>query len=148
MPNIFLGNIDVLECPACGDRSPIIPRVSDLHEAMAEAFALKPSPLVGEEIRFIRKQLKLTGKKFAQYLGVEHTVLSKWENNRTKIGRVSERLVRLFYFRYLEEVQQRQIGGHILDGITTTSARAAVEITFPSNNPAHYSYSNPDDFAA
>ena len=145
--NVFLGNIDVLECSACGSRVPIISRITELHEVMAEAFALKPTPLTGEEIRFIRKQLKLTAKEFARYIGIDHTVLSRWENNRKPPGRVSDRLVRLFYFRYMEEVQSRTFAKHILDDITANKTSTRIEVTFPSNNPALYSYSSPDDLA-
>lgn len=148
IPNVFLGNIDVLECPSCGDRTPLIPRITELHEAMAEAFALKPRPLTGPEIRFIRKQLKLTGKEFARYIGIDHTVLSKWENGKVGVGRVSDRLVRLFYFRYMEEVEQRSFDKHILDDIIGTKGNISVEVTFPSNNPSHYSYSDGGDLAA
>lgn len=145
--NVFLGNIDVYECPACGSRVPIISCITELHEVMAEAFALKPTPLTGEEIRFIRKELKLTGKEFSRYLGITHTVLSKWENNKVRVGQVSDRLIRLFYFRYLEEVQQRPIDKHILSEIVVDKGTNRIEFTFPSHNPAFYSYTNPDDLA-
>lgn len=141
VPNVLLMDIDVLECPACGDRSPLIPSISVLHAAMAEAFALKPSILNGSELRFIRKELKLSAKEFAHLLGVDHSTVSRWENNKKNLGRPNDRLVRLFYFRYIEEKGKASGNRHILEDIAETDARpASCEVKFPSNNPSHYKY--------
>lgn len=147
--NVFLADIDVLECSSCGDRSPLIPNISDLHASIAESFALKPSLLTGAELRFIRKELKLSGREFSRLLGIDHTTLSRWENGKKSPGKPSDRLVRFFYFRYLEEVEERIMSRHIIGGIADTETRpmVAVDVTFPSHNPSLYSYSDGEGFA-
>lgn len=148
VPNVILCEIDVLECPECGDRSPLIPAISRVHEALAEAIALKPEPLVGKELRFLRKQMKLTGRQFARLIGVDATQVSRWENGRAALGNSTDRLVRYLYFRYIEEVQERTIQKDIIDEIAAIHDRDhVVEVKMPSHNPTLYSYSCGDDFA-
>ena len=110
---------------------------------MAEAFALKPSMLDGSELRFIRKELKLSAKEFAHLLGVDHSTVSRWENGKKRLGRPNDRLVRLFYFRYIEEQGDAVNTRHILEDIAETEASPAnaVEVKFPSHNPSLYRYS-------
>jgi DNA-binding transcriptional regulator YiaG len=50
--------------------------------------------LTGDEIRFLRKYLGMTGDQFCRLLHVDRTTLSKWENNNDPIGPQSDRLIR------------------------------------------------------
>ena len=147
LPNVLLADIDVLECPSCGTQSPLIPAVARLHEALAEAIALKPEPLHGRELRFLRKQLKLSAREFARLIGVDHSTLSRWENAES-FGKQSDSLVRLFYFRYIEERQHRVVEKDIIDNIARVKLwrddGTCIGVRMPSHNPSLYSYS--DDF--
>ena len=73
---------------------PIIPHVNSLMEALAWAVASKPYRLRGEDVRFLRKYLRMTGVEFAGLLKVDKATLSKWENDEDKIGPQSDRLIR------------------------------------------------------
>ena len=68
--------------------------MNDLMRTIAFAVVDKPYALRGEEIRFLRKYLRMTGDEFCRVLHVDRTTLSKWENNEDKVGRQSDLLIR------------------------------------------------------
>jgi len=92
--NVVLHGIQILKCAKCGTEEPIIPRMNDLMRTIAFAVVDKPYALRGEEIRFLRKYLRMTGDEFCRVLHVDRTTLSKWENNEDKVGRQSDLLIR------------------------------------------------------
>ena len=96
LPNVVLVNVTVKDCPNCGEHMVLIPRVEELHRVIATHIVKKEARLTGEEVRFLRKQLGLTGTDFATMLGVDSTTLSTWENGEP-IGGSSDRLIRLTY---------------------------------------------------
>lgn len=92
--NVYLEGIELLECPECGNVEPLIPNVNALMETLAVAVIEKPFRLDGNEIRFLRKLLGMTGEEFSRYLGTDKTQLSKWETGKERIGAANDRLVR------------------------------------------------------
>jgi putative zinc finger/helix-turn-helix YgiT family protein len=92
--NVVLHGIEIAKCGACGDESPLIPRMNDLMRTIALAVIAKRYGLCGEELRFLRKYLGMTGDDFCRLIHVDRTTLSKWENNDDKIGRQSDLLIR------------------------------------------------------
>jgi putative zinc finger/helix-turn-helix YgiT family protein len=141
LPNVYLGNIEVLTCRACKTVCPIIPHVLDLYEAIARAVALKQHRLTGAEARFLRKQLGLPAKTWATYLRVDASTVSRWENGETAIGQQSDSLMRLLYFRLLEETQGRMITEPIASQIASASGRHRnLGMVFNGSNPNLYSY--------
>lgn len=94
LKNVLLQDIDVLKCPKCENVDPIIPRANDLMRLLAIAVAGKPYRLTGDEVRFLRKYLRMTGDDFCRLIHVDRATLSKWENNDDQISHVSDRLVR------------------------------------------------------
>lgn len=81
LPNVYLSGIEVEECPNGHGPAPRLPRVLELHEVLAEAICLKPSPLTGAEARFLRKELGMKAKDWAAYLHIDVATLSRWEND-------------------------------------------------------------------
>jgi transcriptional regulator with XRE-family HTH domain len=88
---VRLSNVLVYEC-RCGVRIPEIPAISDLHCLIALDLLRKPSLLVGEEIRFLRKIAGLSQKELAELMGVTPTLPSKWE--RDGASNQTDRLLR------------------------------------------------------
>jgi transcriptional regulator with XRE-family HTH domain len=81
LKNIYLAGIDVEECKSCDVEYPTIPRLPDLHRAIAETLAMhRPSPLSGDELRFVRKAAGFSAKRFASLLLIEPESLSRAEN--------------------------------------------------------------------
>ena len=94
LSNVMLVGVDLIQCPSCGNVDPIIPDVNDLMRAIAWHVATQRYRLAGEDVRFLRKYLRMTGVEFSELLGSDKTTLSKWENDADPIGTANERLVR------------------------------------------------------
>jgi putative zinc finger/helix-turn-helix YgiT family protein len=92
---VRLVGVPVEECPACGERLVTIPNPEALHRALALGIVEANRPLLGAELRFLRKLLDLGAADFAALVGVDSKTLSRWENGRQAMGKVAERLVRL-----------------------------------------------------
>lgn len=91
---VVLAGIDIIRCRDCGSQDPVIPRINRLMKVLASAVIRKPYRLEGEEVRFLRKYLRMTQDEFSHLLHVDKTTLSKWENNEDPVGGQSDRLIR------------------------------------------------------
>jgi YgiT-type zinc finger domain-containing protein len=94
LSNVILKGIETLQCGRCGNTDPVIPRPNEVMRQLVLAVVEKPYALTGQEIRFLRKHLEMNGSTFASHIGVDRSVLSRWENDREKIGTQSDRLIR------------------------------------------------------
>ena len=95
LSNVILKGIEVADCPKCGTSDAIIPRMAKIHRAIAQALANSPARLTGEQLRFLRKHLGLSGEQLGRYLHTDRTKISKWEHGEDRIGPATDRLVRL-----------------------------------------------------
>jgi len=95
LKSVVLQGIEIVKCPRCRNEDPIIPNMNGLMRALALAVIEKPYRLAGEEVRFLRKYLRLTGDEFSRLIHVDKSTLSKWENNEDRVGDQSDRLIRL-----------------------------------------------------
>ena len=72
-----------------------IPNLDMLLATVAVARALTPVQLVGAELRFLRHVLHLTGAEFARAIDLsDKTVVSRWENGKTRPGGYTEKIIR------------------------------------------------------
>jgi putative zinc finger/helix-turn-helix YgiT family protein len=81
---VTLVDIEVRRCSGCGEWEAVIPHMEDLHRAIARTLAKQPSKLHGNEIRFMRTYLGLSGTDAAELLGVDPATLSRWETEKSK----------------------------------------------------------------
>ncbi len=95
LDNIVLCGIELIKCKHCGNEDPIIPALDDLFRTIALALVTKPYRLAGEEVRFLRKHMGLTGDGFSRLLHIDKTTLSKWENNDDPVGTQSDLAIRM-----------------------------------------------------
>lgn len=95
LPGVTLVGVRVDRCSACGESEVEIPRIDDLNRTVAFAVISKHGRLNGAEIRFLRKSLGWSGADLARHMGAEPDTVSRWENNKQKIGRHTDRLLRL-----------------------------------------------------
>ncbi len=95
LPNVILQGVEVAVCP-CGNSIVSIPKVELVHRTIALALVERnPGRMTGEQFRFLRKHLELTGDRLAAYLHTDRTKISKWETGEDAIGSSTDRLVRL-----------------------------------------------------
>lgn len=72
-----------------------IPNLDMLLATVAVARVLAPVQLVGAELRFLRHVLHLTGSEFAREIDLsDKTVVSRWENGKTRPGGYTEKIIR------------------------------------------------------
>lgn len=141
LDDVYLSNVEVLACALCSQTLPVIPRMKLLHEVIARAIALQPYALRGQDIRFLRKQLRFTAKEWAALLRVDVSTLSRWENDSQQIGTQADALIRYVYLRLVEQWGQR-IDGNLAEQIAAAIQPRPVMswVLIDSRNPLVYSY--------
>jgi putative zinc finger/helix-turn-helix YgiT family protein len=105
LSNVILQNVKVSDCPKCGNSDVIIPRMAKIHRAIAQALANSPAKLTGEQFRFLRKHLGLSGEELGRYLHTDKTKISKWERGEDTVGPATDRLIRLLTAALDRELQ-------------------------------------------
>lgn len=125
--NVWLRGVNVYQCP-CGEKFVQIPGIEALHDAIAYHLLKKPSVLTGQEFRFLRKWLGLTGEELARSLGTSRVSISRWENETVKITSATDHLIRLLALRIKEETWKQQMNLEItiqelLETIATKPAK-------------------------
>ena len=117
LSNVVLENVEIYRCSKCGGKHVGIPRIEELHRALAHAIIEKSSRLMPEEIRFLRTHLDWSGVDLAEHIGVTPSSVSRWENGREPIGPTAERTLRLM-------VLAREPGNYSLDRLVGLSSEA------------------------
>jgi len=95
LPQVIVDGVIIGRCVDCGKTEIGYERMGPLLRTISLALALKETPLVGDEIRFIRGHLGWSGGEFAANMGVTRATVSRWEKDRLKMGASAERLLRL-----------------------------------------------------
>ena len=99
LPNVVLADVEVRRCPTCGTEEVVLPRIAELHRAIALDLLHKPTRFVGPEVRYLRKYMGWSGVDFAAHAGVTAETVSRWENDREPLSSVADRLLRLIVSR-------------------------------------------------
>jgi DNA-binding transcriptional regulator YiaG len=97
LTDVFLAGIRYYTCSECRKQSAAIPALKHLLSAIARELVRQPSPLNGEEIRFLRKQLRKSSADLALMFDVTPETYSRWENDRQCPSPMADRLIRLYY---------------------------------------------------
>ena len=97
LPNVVLLDVEVRKCPKCGEQAVAIPRIEELHRALAMSVIRQPGRLSPQEVRFLRKWLGWSGADFAKNIGVDPATVSRWESveKPQAMGSTAERFLRL-----------------------------------------------------
>lgn len=109
LPGITLEGVEVSRCGKCGEYEVAIPRLEDLHRAIAHAVISKCERLTPAEIRFLRQQMSWSGAEFAAHMGARRETVSRWENGSAPMGPASDRLLRMIV------ASQPPAAGHSLE---------------------------------
>jgi DNA-binding transcriptional regulator YiaG len=97
-----------------GERFVAIPDQEGLEAAAAVARATLPDKLGGDEIRFMRRALRMKASDLAKRLDVAPETFSRWENGWDAITRNPERILRL---RVVHALRSRAPGVQADDGM-------------------------------
>jgi DNA-binding transcriptional regulator YiaG len=92
---VWLAGVSVHSCPGCEVAAADIPDLDGLHDLIARDILLTPLPMMGSELRFLRKETRLKPKEFADRLGVDPKTVANWEGSE-KLNRQTDLTVRLF----------------------------------------------------
>ncbi|MGA2205311.1 MAG: hypothetical protein ABSG10_01135 [Terracidiphilus sp.] len=92
---VELQKIQVIDCSHCGNVDPIIPNMDGLMTIVAIAVLCSRCKLHGSEVRFLRKYVNKSAVEFSRFLHIDHTHLSKIENDRYEVGKELDKLIRL-----------------------------------------------------
>lgn len=103
LSNILLIDVDVYFCPECEVEVAEIPRPKGLHLLLAKEILMKPAPMTGEEFRFLRKEIEMKPKEFANLVGVDPKTVTNWEN-LPALSRQNDVTVRFVVAERLEQV--------------------------------------------
>jgi DNA-binding transcriptional regulator YiaG len=95
LKNALLVGMFVRQCLHCDVESPVIPKIAQLHQVIAQNLVSKAALLDGDEIRFLRKNAGFPANKFAALLGITPEHLSRVENGKINyLGPGGDKLVR------------------------------------------------------
>lgn len=98
LPHVYLTSVKYYVCRECGKQSADIPALNELLIAIARSVVNKHSPLIGAELRFLRKRLSRRSIDFAAMLSLSPEHFSKLENNELKpLDKGCDKLVRVIY---------------------------------------------------
>lgn len=127
LADLYLENVSIGTCARC--KSISLPDFDQLllEDTIAEAITLKPAPLTGLELAFLRERLSLSAEQWAKSLQVELSELCLWETNRQTPSQAIDMLWRLLYLQVEAEQSSRVMMVGIIQGLAN--------IDYNSNRP-------------
>ena len=122
LENVVLKGVDIFHCD-CGERILSVPRVPELNALIGETLIRKDSPLAGSEIRFLRKNMGLSGKRLSEIMGVDKATSSRWESDFQKPTKAHDHFILLLYIteKRVSADQVKQIVEFVFPGIKSES---------------------------
>ncbi|MFY9561336.1 MAG: hypothetical protein WAQ52_13970 [Terriglobales bacterium] len=97
LTNVYLVGVKYWVCSVCGKQAAEIPSLNQLLASIARAVVEKKSPLVGEQVRYLRKRLSKRSKDFAALIGVTPERYSAMEASNLPLAEGRDKLVRFIY---------------------------------------------------
>ena len=94
LDNVYLIGVSQFECKDCGEVEVRIPDPIVLHIILAISISMKEGLLEGPEIRFMRKEIGMSAKAFAEMICVSPVTLSNWETGEMRPKPSSDQLIR------------------------------------------------------
>lgn len=121
--------VSTATCSDCGAIYIAVGNVPRFRESVLEQILKKPGALTADEIIFLRKQLRLTGGKFAGLVGVSREHVSHIEQGHApSLGTAADRLARLIIAAKTDSSLRllKRVMSSLPEDIGTRSRRRAV----------------------
>jgi putative zinc finger/helix-turn-helix YgiT family protein len=118
---VLLYGITQYKCDACKETFASIPEVEKLHLLLGEKLCCKADRLSGDEIRFLRKELKLKSVDFAKILGISPAYLSRLEGDTKKTSEALDKFIRAIYILEQSEFHKQVMHRDILSTLRDVS---------------------------
>jgi putative zinc finger/helix-turn-helix YgiT family protein len=125
LDNVFLYDIARSRCKDCGEEIVTIPNIKRLHFAIGWNLVRKKEMLMGSEVRFLRKELKLKSKDMSAALSMKPETYSCWENEKQSVSPTCDKQLRLVYILNVTEEEGRVLHKNI-SGMMTAMAMCPV----------------------
>lgn len=113
LPNVYLVGIKYFVCD-CGSVVAEIPAIKQLMQVIARDIVTSPLDLTGNEIRFLRKRLGKKAADYCKYLGFTPESLSRVENGKQAVSIQAQKLARLSYCVFSEDLHLVECAKFIL----------------------------------
>jgi|SRR5215831_168446 len=126
--HVYLQGVDVEFCEECNEKSPLIPRILELHSVIGWNLALQPTTLRGTAIKFMRKQLGMRAREWAELMRVDVSTFSRWENDEQVLGPQSDTLLRLLYFYICEQRDGGMLPAQLVHRLATDPRYGSDEV--------------------
>src|SRR5437868_4472421 len=85
MRSVVIKNVPAFVCSKCGDTLITGEVLDEVHKNLLFLVVTSEYVLSGEEVRFIRKALRLSQAEFADRLGVHRTTVTRWETGEVLV---------------------------------------------------------------
>jgi transcriptional regulator with XRE-family HTH domain len=105
LQNVYLIGVEYRHTADYELQSADIPGLNDLLAAIARVIVTKTSPLAGDELRFLRKRMRIAAKHFAEVIDVDTSTYSRYENGRAEFPESLSKLVRLIFIAVAKDAQ-------------------------------------------
>lgn len=96
LPDLTLIGVEIRKCKKCGEEEVVIPKAEQLRKLIVSKLVKKSGLLIGAEVRYLRKYIGWSGVQFAEKFKVAPETISRWENDKEKIGYAEDGLLRVF----------------------------------------------------
>lgn len=109
LPNVWLLGIKGYECKKCENSSILIPSYGQMFMALTEAVIFKDGSHTSQELRYLLKFFKVTGKRLANTLGTSQKTVSFWLNGKVAVSPAyGIKLRKYFHQQYHEFLDEKK----------------------------------------
>lgn len=111
--NVYLTGIIQYKCGSCGESGVEIPQIKALHSLIARDIVCQKGLMAGDEVRFLRKGMRMKSKDIADALSLDPSTYSRWENGKQDVNPCHDKQMRLLYILNATEEAGRLIHKNI-----------------------------------
>lgn len=121
--NVFLYGIAQSRCKKCGEEIVSVPNIKGLHLAIGRNLVCKEEMLMGAEVRFLRKELKLKSNDMAAALSMKPEIYLHWESEKQSVSPTCDKQLRLIYILNVTEEEGLVLHENIRGMMTAMAIR-------------------------